>query len=323
MTINGKRPMSGTATRWKAAGLSRPARSEATQAAPEARRGSRPACGGRVAAARGRSASSRSSLRALIPLPPARGTLFRGRRIQRRSSSSGDPVARSSPSRISSSWSQRPASSITCVETSRVSLRPPAVEHLPGSRRNRGRGRPSARRARAARAAPSQATARDIRDRSPPERSRTSDQLRSPRPTVHDDRGVRSRPPTRLRSTAGSRGRSGPRTRTAPGSCSDTRRSCARAGGQAEHVTLPLCHLLHADDRAHQRRLAATAWAEEARDDARRLPRPTSPEYRARDLVRRTDRCTTTAGAEALIGVMLTGRAGDGKRRPPTWLAQP
>ena len=95
------------------------------------------------------------------------------------------------------------------------------------------------------------------------------------------------------------------------------------SGRQAEHGDAATCHSLHADDRAQERRLAATAWTEEARDDTRRHVDRQAPGGPCARLVRRTDRARRRpARRRSSASCSQAGRA-TGSAARPSRAAQP
>ena len=118
--------------------------------------------------------------------------------------------------------------------------------------------------------APSSAVASETRERSPPESVWTTWPACAAEGDGLDrllDRR-RRRAEDAARSSGGSRARSGRRRRREPASRSRSAGAGRRAGREAVHGDLARLDDLHADDRAHQGRLAGAARAQQAGDDA-------------------------------------------------------
>ena len=128
-----------------------------------------------------------------------------------------------------------------------------------------GRGRRSARRGRAGRARPSRATASETRDRWPP--LRAADHLvrtraGRPRQAALDDPSALA-PSTRAKKRRFSRDGEVVVHAGGLGDVADPVPQAAEPAGSPSTVTVPERDLLHADDRAHQRGLAAAGRAEQ------------------------------------------------------------
>ena len=182
----------------------------------------------------------------------------------------GVSSAMSRPSRMSSSRSQRSASSITWLDTIRPSPASASRWNSDHSSRRSTGSRPTvgssstSRSGLASRATASEArlTADRRERRRPPGRAAVGEADRLDR-RVDLDCG-RRRAPGRRR--AGSRARSGRRTRSAPASRSRPGRAAAAAGRLPEHRHGAGLDDLHADDRAHQGGLAAAGGTQQPGD---------------------------------------------------------
>ena len=203
---------------------------------------------------------------------PGPGTPTRRRVVPVRSSSAaGVSSAISPPSRISSSRSHRSASSITWLDT--ISAAPAAgelVERVPQLAAQH-RVEPDGRLVehQHLRACVSSATASDTRDRCPPDSCPASESESSPRPTV-SARALRSRrrptPSTEAKNSQVLPDRQVGVDARRLGDVADPAPQRGAAGRLAEHRDRAALDDLHADDAAHQRRLAASRRSEQPGD---------------------------------------------------------